>query len=121
MMKQWRAEGEHGEKKINFWEGPTRISEWKEEQVRHQGPCTSIIAPSAWNTFRPYLRILIPAALLLHDRRTGRASVCMIGNDIKDPLCNLQIVLGVLGAWGVGIYTAMKAFGGKKEEPAPAH
>ena len=35
MIKQWRAEGEHGEKKINFWEGPTRISEWKEEQVRH--------------------------------------------------------------------------------------
>jgi len=57
------AEGEHGEKKINFWEGPTRISEWKEE----------------------------------------------------------QIVLGVLSAWGIGIYTALKVFGGKKEEPAAAH
>ena len=33
----------------------------------------------------------------------------------------LQIVLAILGAWGVGIYTAMKTFGGKKEEPAPAH
>lgn len=33
-MKYWHAEGEHGEKKINFWEGPTRVSEWKEEQVR---------------------------------------------------------------------------------------
>jgi len=56
------ADAEHGEKKINFWEGPTRISEWKEE----------------------------------------------------------QIVLSVLSAWGIGIYTAMKVFGGKKEEPAAA-
>ncbi len=36
-------------------------------------------------------------------------------------LFSVQIVLGVLSAWGVGIYTAMKVFGGKKEEPAPAH
>ena len=32
--KYWHTDAEHGEKKINFWEGPTRISEWKEEQVR---------------------------------------------------------------------------------------
>jgi hypothetical protein len=35
------AEGEHGEKKINFWEGPTRVSEWKEEQVRRTEDCPS--------------------------------------------------------------------------------
>ena len=35
------AEGEHGEKKINFWEGPTRVSEWKEEQVRRTKDCPS--------------------------------------------------------------------------------
>ena len=34
ILSNRHAEGEHGEKKINFWEGPTRISEWKEEQVR---------------------------------------------------------------------------------------
>ena len=31
-----------------------------------------------------------------------------------------QIVFLVLGCWGVGIYTAMKVFGGKKKEAAPA-
>ena len=31
--RSWYTDAEHGEKKINFWEGPTRISEWKEEQV----------------------------------------------------------------------------------------
>ena len=31
-----------------------------------------------------------------------------------------QIVFLVLGCWGVGIYTAIKVFGGKKKEPAPA-
>lgn len=36
-------------------------------------------------------------------------------------LVPVQIVLGVLSAWGIGIYTAMKVFGGKKEEPATAH
>ena len=36
-------------------------------------------------------------------------------------LVPVQIVLGVLSAWGIGIYTAMKVFGGKKEEPAAAH
>jgi hypothetical protein len=30
----------------------------------------------------------------------------------------LQIVFLVLGCWGVGITTAMKVFGGKKEAPA---
>ena len=44
----------------------------------------------------------------------------------KHPSCpegsslHVQIVLGVLSAWGIGIYTAMKVFGGKKEEPAAA-
>lgn len=33
----------------------------------------------------------------------------------------LQIVLVILGTWGVGIYSAFAIFGGKKEDkPAPA-
>ncbi|KAK9903416.1 hypothetical protein WJX75_005091 [Coccomyxa subellipsoidea] len=52
------ASEEHGEKKVNFWEAPTSVASWKEE----------------------------------------------------------QIVLVVLAAWGLGITTAMKVFGGKKEE-----
>ncbi|EIE23137.1 hypothetical protein COCSUDRAFT_53518 [Coccomyxa subellipsoidea C-169] len=52
------ASEEHGEKKVNFWQAPTNVASWKEE----------------------------------------------------------QIVLVVLAAWGLGITTAMKAFGGKKEE-----
>ena len=33
----------------------------------------------------------------------------------------LQIVFAVLGCWGVGIYSAIKIFGGKKEStPAAA-
>lgn len=24
---------EHGDKKVNFWEAPTNVSSWKEEQV----------------------------------------------------------------------------------------
>ena len=44
-----------------------------------------------------------------------------MGNDMLNTLCDVQIVLGVLSAWGIGIYTALKVFGGKKEEPAAAH
>ena len=33
VKRSCHTDAEHGEKKINFWEGPTRISEWKEEQV----------------------------------------------------------------------------------------
>ena len=43
LIEIWHAEGEHGEKKINFWEGPTRFSEWKEEQVSIER-CKSTIA-----------------------------------------------------------------------------
>jgi hypothetical protein len=31
---------------------------------------------------------------------------------------NVQIVFAVLGGWAIGITTAMKVFGGKKEAPA---
>ena len=50
-----------------------------------------------------------------------RASQGCLGNDMLNALCIVQIVLGVLSAWGIGIYTALKVFGGKKEEPAAAH
>ncbi|KAK2078193.1 hypothetical protein QBZ16_004061 [Prototheca wickerhamii] len=49
----------HGEVKVNFWEAPTEVAKWKEEQT----------------------------------------------------------VLVVLAGWGVTIYSAIKIFGGKKEEP----
>ncbi len=38
----------------------------------------------------------------------------------KHCLHGAQIVFLVLGCWGVGIYTAIKVFGGKKKEAAPA-
>lgn len=27
----------HGEKKVNFWEAPTNVAAWKEEQVLDRG------------------------------------------------------------------------------------
>lgn len=32
----------------------------------------------------------------------------------------MQIVFAVLGAWGVGIYSAIKIFGGGKKEGTPS-
>ncbi len=32
----------------------------------------------------------------------------------------MQIVFAVLGCWGVGIYSAMKIFGGGKKESTPS-
>ncbi|KDD76994.1 hypothetical protein H632_c45p0 [Helicosporidium sp. ATCC 50920] len=55
------ASDAHGEVKVNFWQAPTEVAKWKEEQV----------------------------------------------------------VLMVLAGWGVGIYSAVKIFGGKSE-PKPA-
>lgn len=52
----------HGDAKVNCWEQPTNISNWKEE----------------------------------------------------------HIVFAVLGCWGVGIYSAIKIFGGGKKESTPA-
>ena len=49
---------------------------------------------------------------------------CSVPKGRQPPLSAVhyaQIVLSVLSAWGIGIYTAMKVFGGKKEEPAAAH
>lgn len=82
----------HGEVKVNAWEAPTQIGKWKEEHVS--------FATVQLNFAGQYF---LRGALFLLTPSTP------------------QIVFLVLGSWGAVIYTAVKTFGGKKEEqPQPA-
>ncbi len=82
------AEGEHGEKKINFWEGPTRISEWKEEQVSIRISCSCGI-----HRGKPHRMGASGATMLVVffniDRK--RASQGCLGNDMLNALCRLSL------------------------------
>lgn len=75
----------HGDAKVNCWEQPTNISNWKEEHVS----------------------VCCETRLAVVSQSNGLTLV-------------LQIVFAVLGAWGIGIYSAFKIFGGKKESTPSA-
>ena len=102
---QWLAATDaHGEQKVNFWQAPTDIPKWKEEQV------LSVSKLSMYTICDRKLLTVSCISLLCC------AFLCCMPN-----MCPSQIVLGVLSAWGVVIFTSLKVFGGKKEQsPAPA-
>ena len=92
----------HGEVKYNAWEKPTEISKWKEEHVSRcskQGCKT--LARRGWHC-------VITEPLYQN-------AVSLLSAPSQ-----LQIVFLVLGCWGVGIWSATKVFGGKKEAPVAA-
>jgi hypothetical protein len=91
-----------------MWEKPTEIAKWKEEHVSfcmkewHSRPVRSAQETTPWVWF--------PAQPPIH------SDLCSFTSSVGNLL---QIVFLVLGGWGVGIYSAMKIFGGgKKEAPA---
>ena len=129
---------------MNAWEAPTQISKWKEEHVRPK-LCLSVTDPSlhyAWVVQEVVCAICSMCMLcspVLCSQARYWASQCAYscalpvvrGCYFRIPfhqqwICSqtrsvcTQIVFLVLGSWGVGIYTAIKVFGGKKKEPAAA-
>ena len=84
---------------MNCWEQPTNISNWKEEHV-------SAASEQVYPATAAASALISSARCLCH----------FVNSD------SVQIVFAVLGCWGVGIYSAMKIFGGggKKSEPSAA-